>query len=157
MNFLEQLVAEWYTYQGYFVRTNVRIGKRKGGGYEGEMDVVAFEPKTKVLIHLETSGDAESWEQRKARFQKKFRIATKHYRATFKFNVKRIEQVAVVGFTKPRKTTKLGSGIKLLLITELMAQIKTRLAKPDVLQTVIPEGYPLLRAIQFTLWCDGGK
>ena len=25
-NFLEQLVAEWYEYQGYFVRRNVMVG-----------------------------------------------------------------------------------------------------------------------------------
>ncbi len=47
MNFLEQLVAEWYAYKGYFVRTNIKFGKRIRGGYEGEMDVVAFDPKEK--------------------------------------------------------------------------------------------------------------
>ena len=26
MNFLEELVAEWYEYQGYFVRRNVLVG-----------------------------------------------------------------------------------------------------------------------------------
>ena len=26
-NYLEQLVAEWYEYQGYFVRRNVLVGK----------------------------------------------------------------------------------------------------------------------------------
>src|SRR5262245_28080008 len=26
MNFLEQLAAEWYAYNGYFVRTNVKLG-----------------------------------------------------------------------------------------------------------------------------------
>ena len=42
MNFLEQLITEWYGYKGFFVRNNVKYGKRAGGGYEGEMDVVAF-------------------------------------------------------------------------------------------------------------------
>ncbi len=36
-NFLEQLVAEWYEHQGYFVRRNVQVGKRTKGGYEGEL------------------------------------------------------------------------------------------------------------------------
>ena len=34
-NFLEELVAEWYEYKGYFVRRNVRVGPRAKGGYEG--------------------------------------------------------------------------------------------------------------------------
>src|SRR5437016_5364675 len=47
VNFLEQLVAEWYEYQGYFIRRNVRVGKLAAGGYECELDVVAFHPQTK--------------------------------------------------------------------------------------------------------------
>ena len=43
-NYLEQLVAEWLEYQGYFVRRNVLVGKRAAGGYECELDVVAFNP-----------------------------------------------------------------------------------------------------------------
>jgi hypothetical protein len=37
VNFLEQLVAEWYEYQGYFVRCDVYVGKRPTGGYECEL------------------------------------------------------------------------------------------------------------------------
>lgn len=33
-NHLEQLVAEWYEYQGYFIWRNVRVGKKPQGGYE---------------------------------------------------------------------------------------------------------------------------
>ncbi len=65
MNFLEQLIAEWYAYRGFFVRTNIRFGKRPAGGYEGEIDVAAFNPRTKHLVHIETSTDADSWAERK--------------------------------------------------------------------------------------------
>jgi len=41
MNFLEQLVAEWYEWQGYFVCVNRKYGKRPGGGWTGEADVLA--------------------------------------------------------------------------------------------------------------------
>ena len=58
-NYLEQLVAEWYEYQGYFIRRNVLVGKREQGGYECELDVVAFHPETKQLVHIEPSTDAE--------------------------------------------------------------------------------------------------
>ena len=58
MNFLEKLAAEWYEYKGYFVRTNVRFGKRPKGGYIGEMDVVAYNPEKQDFVHIETSTDA---------------------------------------------------------------------------------------------------
>lgn len=54
-NYLEQLVAEWYEYQGYFVRRNILVGKRDKGGHECELDVVAFNPETQHLVHVEPS------------------------------------------------------------------------------------------------------
>ena len=54
MNFLEQVVAEWFSYEGYFVKTNIKFGKLPRGGFTGEMDVVAFHPKTRELVHIET-------------------------------------------------------------------------------------------------------
>lgn len=34
---LEQMVAEWYEYQGYFIRRNVLVGRRDRGGFESEL------------------------------------------------------------------------------------------------------------------------
>lgn len=73
-NFLEQLVAEWYETKKYFVRRNVLVGPRKNGGYEGELDVVAFNPVKKLLIHIEASMDAFSWEKREARFKRNSKL-----------------------------------------------------------------------------------
>jgi len=28
MNFLEQIVSEWYAYKGYFVKTNIKFGNK---------------------------------------------------------------------------------------------------------------------------------
>ena len=61
MNHLEQIVGEWYEYSGYFVRRNVLVGKRSKGGYEGELDIVAFNPQTDHLVHIEPSLDADAW------------------------------------------------------------------------------------------------
>jgi len=33
-NHLEQLVAEWLEFKGYFVRRNVKVGKLPRGGHE---------------------------------------------------------------------------------------------------------------------------
>jgi len=67
MNFLEQLVGEWYEYEGHFVRSNVRARKRAKGGWDAELDVLAYDPSNGTLLHVETSGDADSWAERKRR------------------------------------------------------------------------------------------
>lgn len=152
MYFLEQLVAEWYAYQGFFVRTNIKYGKRAKGGWEGEMDVAAFDPRNRTLVHIETSGDAGSWEHRKERLRKKFQTAKRHYKSVFNFHFRLVKRIAVVGFAQPRQAVNLGNGIELISIPALMGQIAGRLRKPDVMKSVIPEGYPLLRAIQYALW-----
>jgi len=83
-NFLEQLVAEWYEYQHYFVRRNVRVGRRSMGGYESELDVVAFSPEKKHLVHIEPSMDSDSWEKREKRFAAKFAAGRSHIPSLFK-------------------------------------------------------------------------
>ena len=78
MNHLEQIVGEGYEYSGYFVRRNVLVGKRAKGGYEGELDVVAFHPASKHLVHIEPSLDADTWKRREERFARKFRLGRKY-------------------------------------------------------------------------------
>jgi len=73
MNFLEQLLAEWFEYQGYFVRRNVRVGPRSKGGYECELDIVAFHPERKHLVHVEPSTDADSYDKRDRRYGEEVR------------------------------------------------------------------------------------
>lgn len=78
-NYLEQLVAEWYEYHGYFIRQNVLVGKRPKGGYEGELDIVAFHPESKHLAHIEPTMDAHSWAKREERFEKSLRLVENTY------------------------------------------------------------------------------
>lgn len=151
MYFLEQLVAEWYAVRGFFVRTNILFGRRKRGGYEGEIDVATFNPKTKELIHLEISMDANSWDQRKERFERKFKAAERHYSSIFDFEHGKIKKVAVVSWTKPRHKIDFGD-IELITIPDLVAEIKAYLIKINSTNTMIHEGYPLIRAIQLVLW-----
>lgn len=157
MYFLEQLLAEWYTYQGYFVRTNIKFGKRPSGGYEGEMDVVAFDPKTGTLFHIETSGDADSWRERRLKFQKKFKTAAEYYNSEFNFKFRNVRRIAVVGFSESKSSIDLGNGIELVLIPEIVKQITEEMKKTRPTEKAIPEGYPLLRAIQFAVWYGSNK
>ena len=63
-NYLEQLIAEWYEHEGYFVKRNVWVGKLSFGGHECDLDVTAFDPDRNHLLHIEPTHDADSWATR---------------------------------------------------------------------------------------------
>ena len=76
------------------------MGPRPTGGHEGELDVVAFHPGERHLIHIEPSMDANSWEKREERFSKKFEIGRRYLPTLFAgFELpSAIEQIALIGF-----------------------------------------------------------
>lgn len=150
MNYLEELVAEWYEFQGYFVRRNVLVGKRSRGGYEGELDVVAFHPETKHLVHIEPSMDALSWKKREERFKKKFDAGKRHVPSLFKgLNIpKTVEQIALLQFASKKNRDTIG-GAKLMLVSELLVEILEALREQRVASNAVPEDKPILRTLQF--------
>lgn len=150
MNHLEQLVAEWYEYRGYFVRRNVQVGKRVKGGYECELDVVAFNPETQHLVHIEPSMDAHTWAKREVRFNKKFAAGRKYIPTLFKGIVlpTEIEQIALLGFASNANTKRVAGGL-VMTTAELFREIVAGIATKRVAKAAIPEQYPLLRTLQF--------
>lgn len=64
MNHLEVLLFKYYDWQDYLVRSNIKVGRLNHGGYKGKLDIVAYNPHTQHLIHLEPSNDAHNWEKR---------------------------------------------------------------------------------------------
>jgi len=158
VNFLEQLAAEWYAFNGYFVQTNLKFGKRKAGGWEGDMDVVAFHPREKVLVHVETSTDADSWGSRKTRFTSKFDRAQKYYTELFQFDYSRVEKIAIVGWGRNRPADISFEGVITKSVPEFVSEITSVLSQRDPAKEVIPEHWPLLRAIQMaTFWGTRGS
>lgn len=151
MNFLEQLVAEWYGYSGHFILKNVKFGKLRGGGYEGEMDIVAFNPQKQILCHIEVSSDAVSWEKRKERFKKKFEAAARYYGTTFTVDFKSVERIAIVGWgsSRLREPIDFGKDISVFSIPKFIEKVSSGLSRISPMHGAVPEGYPLLRAIQF--------
>lgn len=149
MNFLEQLTAEWHAFRGWFVRTNIKFGRRKQGGWEGEIDVIAYDPKTETLRHIETSTDSYAWEIRKKRFLRKFTSAKPHYGDVFPVHTQHIEQIAIVGFSRPKKPVVLPPSIQIVLVPDFIREITAVLSKIDPMQSAVPETYPLLRAVQY--------
>ncbi len=151
-NYLEQLVAEWYEYQGYFVRRNVLVGKRDAGGHEGELDIVAFNPVKSHLVHIEPSMDADSWERREARYERKFETGEKYIRGLFPgFELPReIERIAFLVFASKKNRSMLGGG-KIMLITELLRDIFATLRNKGLATDAVPEHLSILRSFQFVI------
>ena len=150
MNHLEQLVSEWYEYQGYFVRRNIHVGKRSSGGWECELDVVAFNPTKKHLVHIEPSMDAHSWPKREERYKKKFEAGRKYIPELFSgIEIpQHIEQIALFGLGSKTNNPMLAGG-HVWLVSDLLRQITTVLRQLRVEKAAVSEQYPLLRTIQF--------
>lgn len=149
-NHLEQLVAEWYEYKGYFIRRNVKVGRRPRGGYECELDIVAFHPHEKHLIHIEPSLDTNSWAERERRYKKKFTAGKKFIPAIFKgLDIpKEIEQVALFAYGSGT-THKTLAGGRVMLVSDLLREIFVELKSKSILTNIIDEQKPLLRTLQF--------
>ena len=161
MNHLEQLVAEWYEYRGYFVRRNVQVGPRPTGGYECELDVVAFHPTLHHLVHIEPSMDAHSWAKREERYSKKFDAGRKYIPVLFDgMNLPTdIEQIALLGFASNANVKTLSGG-RVMTTSELFVEMVAEISGKKVASAAVPEQYPLLRTIQFACehrvsagWC----
>ncbi len=148
-SFLEELVAEWYEYKGYLVKRNERGGKRAKGGHEGELDVVAFHPKKKHLVHIETSTDADSWATRKRRFAKKFASGRKYIPLLFPGLTlpESTEKIAifVFGSTKTHKTV---GGGNVQIAEDFILDIVREMKNTPFLTRAVPEKYPILRVVQ---------
>lgn len=148
-NYLEQLVAVWYEFRGYYVRRNVLVGKRAKGGHECELDVIAFKPDSKHLVHVEPSMDADTWKVREERFKKKFDAGKRHIPSIFSGLVlpDEIEQVALLGFASSKNYKTVGGG-KVMLIPDLLKYIFAHLRPLSLSSSAVPEQFALLRTLQ---------
>jgi hypothetical protein len=153
MNFLEQLVAEWYEYTGHFVRTNIRAQKREKGGWDVELDVLAYSPSNQELLHIETSGDANSWAERKQRFlEKKFTLSKQDYEEILECKINSVQRIAIVGYSRStRANLEWGEGIEVKLIPKFLDEIVAILRQRDWMREAVPERYTILRAMQMVL------
>ena len=149
-NFLEQMVAEWYEYNEYFVRRNVWVGLRKKGGYEGELDIIAFNPTKRHLLQVETSMDASSWSERERRFKKKFDAGRRFIPSLFKgLDIpKEIEQIALLVFASKKNRDTIGGG-RIVLMSEFLSEVFSLLVSKSIYSRAISEQFTILRSLQF--------
>jgi len=152
MSHLEDLIAEYYDWRGYLVKRNIKVGKLSHGGWEMELDVIAFDPHTGHLIHIEPSIGAHSWAAREERFSKKFKAARKYIFSevfTWLDSNMEIEQMAVL-VSHPNGKDELAGG-KIISIDELIVEIRQKVIEYGIVaKNAIPEQYPLLRTLQLS-------
>lgn len=154
MNFLEQLAAEYFSLAGYFVRTNVKFGRRSKGGFEGEADVLAVRMGGRDLVHLETSMDALTWRDRFSRFERKFRSASRHYAEMLGVSAEELGQtqvtrMAVASWSRSFAPASRDGDIRYVLIQDFVCAVREQVTLRHPMRDAVPEEYPLLRAIQF--------
>jgi hypothetical protein len=149
-NHLESLVAEWYEFNGYFVRRNVKVGRRPQGGYECELDVVAFSPEKNSIVHVEPSLDADTWQERERRYAKKFRAGREHIPDLFPgIQIPEdIEQLALFVYGGADASRDLAGG-RVVFVREFLEEVRKALAGRRVSEAAVPESFPLLRTLQF--------
>ena len=147
-NHLEQLTAEWLEYRGYFVRQSVLVGPRAKGGYEGELDIVAVNPMTGHLIHVECSLDADSWQKREARFSAKFERGRRFVPSLFNgLNLPSdLDQVGLFLMAGGVRT-EVGGG-RVVRVADFICEITSHLKKYRPERAAVPSGLPLLRTLQ---------
>jgi hypothetical protein len=153
-NHLETLIAQFYDWKGWVVRRNVRVGKRPGGGFIGEVDVVVYNPESRQMIHYETGLDASARADCEARYNRKFEIGREYI-----FNgvlpwLKRedvnLKQIAVL-FQAPKNPLNL-QGAEIKSVDELVKDIRDEIkARGPAVRGAIPEQWDLLRTIQFVV------
>ena len=153
MNFLEQIASEWYAFQGFFVRTNVKANKRSNGGWNNELDVLAYDPGRKELLHIETSSDALNWAERRTRFtERKFVFTSRQYAQLVGDRPSVIRKRAIVGTSlKPAPEQIWGKDIEVVTIPNFIREVCDGIRGRHPLREAIPEALPCLRSFQFVL------
>lgn len=154
-NHLEDLAKEYYEYKGYFVRSNIRVIKREGGGYNGEIDLLAYNPVNRELLHIECSMDAEKKEDEEKMAEKKFQRDI-DYRKIIPFEFTNLRKIYIIGQTKGQNEIKMPKDVEHISLGPFIKEIYSELPS-DIIKEIVPEVYPLLRAIQLSKWARPEK
>ena len=144
-NVLEQLVAEWYEYNGYFVRRNVKLAKIERGAH-GELDVVGFHPRLSHLIHVEATVSKIDVDK----YVKKFELARTYIHRVFDgLEIpEEIEQIALTTVQSEKQRVVLQVGT-VMTVPEFYAVIFRKLKMIAIRDDSIPEEYPILRSLHY--------
>lgn len=144
MNYLEQLISEWYKYQGYFVVENLRVGRR-------ELDVVAYHLADNKLVHIEASTDYPYRRSTTDKiYRRKFNIDRKHFQSVFGVHaLPTTDKIAVFLSVQNRikKGDKIG-GALIISVAGLLKDIKEGLKGKNLKNGIVHENLPIIRTMQ---------
>lgn len=117
-----------------------------------ELDIVAYHPDLKRLVHIEASLDAHSWERREERYAKKFEVGEKYILGevfTWLPPGTIIERIAIFPSIAGREHM---CNARLQSIDGFTSEVMTEIRKGKVMaKEAIPEQFPLLRTLQLSL------
>lgn len=153
MTHLEDLLAEYYEWRGFVVKCNALVGRLERGGWEMELDVVAYDPQATRIIHIEPSLDAYSWGVREQRFTKKFVAGQKYIlKELFPWLPPTTQIVQQAVLPSASVNRRILAGAEVITVDELVAEIREAVRKKGLVsRAAISEHYPLLRTIQFVV------
>lgn len=148
-NYLVQLAAEWYEYQGYLVARNVAAAGADTKSTT-ELDVLAVHAGKAEIVHIEASMDSDAWQKRDKRFRAKFRAGQAHVAAISKKFKKKpvLRQRALLGCVRSAHRRSLGGG-ELMLMPGFLHEIFEALAERRIDRQIVPEHLPVLRTLHF--------
>lgn len=155
MNYLEQLVSEWYQYQGCFVKTNVRITNGKTKSVRHELDVMAYNYKTNECFHVEaTTSTHKSGDGRRID-----RFKNANYKGIFGgINLpKKITKRVIFLHNRSDITIYDKNGICALNMLQFLNEINAVLKEKSIGSDIVPESFPLIRTIQIVLKAQKGE
>lgn len=124
------------------------VGQRANGGFDGELDVVGFNPVTQHVVHIECSLDADTWSKREERFAAKFDRGRKYVHEVV-HGLKAgfvLDQVALMQLGGGDRTT-LG-GARLVWVKDFVADIIDELEHLSPDKRAVPSTLPLIRTMQ---------
>ena len=119
--------------------------------------MVAINPATSHLLHVECSLDSLSSEKREARFAAKFERGRRYIKDVFHgFGIPdELEQVAVLQFASG-KVRSFG-GARLVTVRELIHEIYDGLRGTSPQSKAVPSNLPLLRTLQLAVDATKGS
>lgn len=153
MSHLEELLTEYYEWLGHVVKCGALVGKLAHGGYEMELDVVAYEPRANRILHIEPSLDAHSWVERERRFAKKFQAGQKYILSElFPWLPPTTQLVQRAVFPSASAERRTLAGAEVVTVDGVVAEIREAVRVRGVAsRAAISEHYPLLRTIQLVV------
>lgn len=153
MNHLEQLIAEYYDWQGFLVKRNAKVGRRGAGGWEMELDVVAWHPERLELVHIEASLDAHSWAKRAERYTKKFECGEKYIlQEVFRWLTPGTTILRIAIFPTAPADGSTIAGAEVWAVDDFVKRIGDEIRAGKVMsKEAISEQFPLLRTMQLAL------